>query len=74
MPWIKITDRLPTKEECEKYYGWFLVVHTCDNTLRRPELSRYDGHEEEYCYTHGWKYQWDECISHWMPLPDLPKE
>jgi hypothetical protein len=71
MDWISVKDRVPTKDECSRYAGWFLV---CRSFLGRPELSRYDGHEEEFAYEHGWKYCIDREITHWMPLPELPAE
>ncbi len=74
--WIKLSDRKPTKKECYKDCGWFLVYHKpCfSGQLGRAQLSRYDGHDEIYSYDHGWKYAWDESISHWMPLPEIPKD
>ncbi len=71
MNWVKITDRVPTEEECEKDYGWFLIAR---KNQTRPDVSQYDGHEINYTYYHGWKHAWDDGITHWMPLPDLPKD
>lgn len=70
MTWILITERLPTKEECEKDAGWFLVMRK--NFGSRADISRYDGHEDYFCFEHGWKYACDDKITHWMPLPELP--
>ena len=76
MTWVKISDRHPSKDECNKYWGWFTVLRKYPEGSfpDRPDISRYDGHDEDYSFTHKWKYHWDEYITHWMPLPDLPKE
>ncbi len=70
MIWIKVTDRFPNKEECDKNYGWFLVKRAC---LKRACLSRFDGHEEPM-YENGWKFALDHDITHWMELPEIPHE
>lgn len=66
--WISVKKRLPTIDECKENSGWFLVVH---ENFPRAHMSRYDGHEDEFSYDHGWKYAWDNTITHWMPLPDI---
>ena len=69
--WISVKDRLPTKEECKKDAGWFLVKRAL---ISRADVSRYDGNEKPNpYYDHGWKYAMDESITHWMPLPEPPK-
>ena len=70
MTWIPV-DKPPTKEECEKNCGWFIVWRPTWSL--RPDISRYDGYLEYPCYDHKWKYQWDGTITHWMPLPEPPK-
>lgn len=74
LEWTSVKERLPTKEECEKDAGWFLVWHSGEIQFNRAEMSRYDGHEEERSYEHGWKYNWDRDVTHWMPLPKEPKD
>ena len=69
MSWISITERVPSKEECQVNWGWFLVWRGSG----RPDMSRYDGHDPEHCYKHGWKFHWDLAVTHWMPLPEAPK-
>ena len=69
--WIKCSERLPTKEEVGKDFGWFLVVH---KDCPRSDMSRYDGYEEDRSYEHGWKYSIDYNITHWMPLPEMPND
>jgi hypothetical protein len=69
--WINVEDRLPTKKECEKNNGWFLVWY---DGFSRANMSRYDGYEEEQNYEHHkWKYLHDHIITHWMELPEAPK-
>jgi hypothetical protein len=70
MTWIKISESPPTKQECAKDHGWFLVYR---EYYERIELSRYDGYDDPI-YKQGWKYPYDDKITHWMPLPDKPKE
>lgn len=69
MKWISIKDRVPTVTECVEDNGWFLVIRT---GFGRPDMSRYDGHDPEHSYDHGWKYVWDVALTHWMPLPKRP--
>lgn len=73
MKWISVKDRIPTKEECEKDGGWFLVKQSY---MQRACMDRYDGHlpEDERNYMHNWKYPYGESITHWQPLPELPKD
>jgi hypothetical protein len=69
--WISTKDRLPTKEECAKFFGWFLVFRQGHH---RTELDRYDGHDIDRQWESGWKYGWHMPITHWMPLPKNPKQ
>lgn len=68
MTWVPIAQRTPTPEECLNNHRWFLV---CRNQHSRPDISRYDGHDDPM-YTHGWKYVGDDVITHWMELPEMP--
>ena len=73
MEWVSVKDRLPTKEECEKYFGWFLVWR--DELQKRPDMSRFDKYDDlTNGYEHGWKYTYDHMITHWMELPEPPSE
>lgn len=68
MEWIKVTDRLPENED------WVLVV----SHIRGEPLV------EMGCYVNCVEYQGWEAIdsfldrpcnvTHWMPLPEPPKE
>lgn len=68
MTWISIKERLPSPEECELNYGWFLVKHSY---MDRACITRYDGHDRDHCYVHGWRGALDD-VTHWMPLPRPP--
>ena len=70
--WISVKDRLPSKEECEKDHGWFIVFRP--DLQDRAGMSRYDGHEKEQNYEHNWRLLIDRDITHWMPLPEIPKK
>lgn len=69
MEWISIKVRVPTEQECEKDAGWFLLAK---KEFGRPYMSRYDGHDPDHSYEHGWKYAYDDGVTHWMILPDMP--
>lgn len=59
--WISVKERLPENDD---YYLTYTTEHTC-------EVYRYDGDGE-------WVTAWDDTanhdITHWMPLPEPPKE
>lgn len=59
--WISVKERLP---EDDSYYLTFTTEHTF-------EVYRYDGDGE-------WVTDWGDTanhdITHWMPLPEPPKE
>ncbi len=66
MEWISVKDRLP--EEDSKIlvfegYGIFLASY---------EFNEYQKKMFFYEYSTG-KMFWDH-VTHWMPLPELPKE
>lgn len=64
--WISVKDRLP--EECERYLCWFggnkyAVGMEIETYL--PDLHGFGSFERYEVYPN---------ISHWMPLPEPPKE
>lgn len=69
--WISVKERQPIKEECKQNSGWFLVSLF---GYGRACLARYDGHEKECPYSHGWNSVLGERLTHWMPLPKPPEE
>lgn len=79
--WISVKDRLPDKP------GHYLVC-TSINYWRGGcwDTNSSDGTTEGYagttmsvldCYfdnTHDWNRVWNNRVTHWMPLPEPPKE
>lgn len=67
MGWISVKDRLP------KIDGQYLVYTECGDMFN-AEFDRDCG---EFGNWHGYYHpDWDkyEGITHWMPLPELPKD
>ena len=72
--WISVKDRLPEKS------GEYLVVRNSFGICRTIDVCGYDKKSKkfgkidmEYAYDdNGW-YEIDS-VTHWMNLPDLPKE
>jgi len=69
--WIPVTERLPEDDvpvlAC--YVGY-------RSHLLRPDLLACR-HEDEWCHWDGEPCSNEKCkviITHWMPLPELPKE
>lgn len=62
--WIPCSEQLPDKS------GYYLIA--CDN----PHRGRQNGIDVSY-YQHkaqNWKAVYNPCVTHWMPLPEAPKE
>ena len=61
-PWISVEDRLP--EEINKF-------------LSAPVLCRYTRGSKEFYHVCQYDYEFDEWqiskVTHWMPIPNLPK-
>lgn len=72
--WIPVSERLPDNSE----HDWVLAQVVEDNGyMHIPKVMEYrqnrnDWHEETY----GWLSQHNGAfkVTHWMPLPELPKE
>ena len=70
--WIPVTERLPTFDDLPDYaeYDYHLVC--CKNFITgkrtvRPALASHDGFADKFLIScHG--------ATHWMPLPEPPKE
>ena len=83
MEWISVKDRLPDKEgkylcvDCSQMVGKpFIRILSFSNDLH--EIDEYDfcsdkGKSGFYGYDGEWGYYSAENITHWMPLPELPK-
>ena len=81
--WINVKDRLP---EVPKNYNWIEVL--C--LWKIPEINyvsyrvmRYYGEHNALSFPTGWSLpgdpldrvtDWSNAMSHWMPLPEPPKE
>lgn len=61
--WISVADRLP--EKLNKFFSDFVLVMYTRGGKPYPFITRYD-------YECG---MWEiENVTHWMPIPELPKE
>lgn len=58
--WIPVTERLPEKDVR-------VLVWVGENSCNFPVIDT----DRIHC---GRWVRWDECITHWMPLPEPPKE
>lgn len=74
MEWIKCSDRMP-----EHYVPVLIVYIECDGTLM-VYSGMLDSEDEDDLFWHMWGYANHENkiielnkITHWMPLPELPK-
>ena len=73
-PWISVKDKLPCNEKD-------LIVEILKGVELRTKkvgvLSE-DGYiDTSYMYSlppHGWHWNTNDTITHWFPLPELPKE
>ena len=83
--WIPVEDRLPEERDSifKKLYGtkqWLpgMFGTVSDNVL--VSIEREDGSRcVRYMHTQGGEWNldsmpWAKKVTHWMPLPELPKE
>lgn len=71
MEWISVKDRLPEKD------GWYLVFAPGYRGNRRIYGSRgmaYSNFKHNYKEHWGIERGWGGMVTHWMPLPEPPKE
>lgn len=77
--WISVKDRLPEHGEQVLLiaYGWKdTTVYLGRLEHMNPEISWLTGitsKESEWCIQ-GWSYLKEPLVTHWMPLPEPPKE
>lgn len=76
MEWISVKDRKPDEElkrlrEENNWgdFGCIKVIASC-KTWNHSNVVEYDG---EFFWTLD-SYMIDDIISHWMPMPEPPKE
>lgn len=63
--WISVNERLP-EPGIQKILVYVQSEHVCV-----IDMARYLG--EKGFDLVSWKL-WDNCVTHWMPLPEAPKE
>ena len=65
MDWISVKDRLPEKNK--SVIGWYK-----DNPFSKfcPEVVSWNG--KGWVFVYGRRYV--TAVTHWMPLPEPPKE
>ena len=66
--WVSVTERLPEDGR------WCIIFVTLKGTYCNQRIARYDG---EGIFTQHDGVEWntkEDDITHWMPLPEPPKE
>lgn len=70
--WIPVTERLPTFDDLPDYAGYDYHLVCCESPITgkrtvKPALASYDGFADKLLMScHG--------LTHWMPMPEPPKE
>lgn len=72
MNWIRVNDRLPNKDELNKSANWeflccVMVPEHGGNFYKTIRIISFD------IFDKNWRCE-GIIITHWMPLPELPKE
>lgn len=62
--WISVKERLPKD-------GQKVIAAFRDGGGVIVDQAKYSNGEFDFA---NWAYVWDENITHWMPLPDSPRE
>ena len=62
--WISVKERLPKD-------GQKVIAAFRDGEGVIVDQARYSNGEFDFA---NWAYVWDENITHWMPMPEPPKE
>ena len=81
--WISVEDRLPEKDGqylCFCNYsinGHPGYMHIYDFALNLMKVDKYDFKGQKYAGWYSYDGEWGYCnhtnITHWQPLPELPK-
>ena len=69
--WISVEERLPELIPCNAGTAYSEAVIVWTNG-RKAMVAVWDG-SDFLCAADYWE-AWGEKITHWMPLPELPKE
>ena len=75
--WVSVKDKLPKKNND---YLCVLNTHTisvCSFAHNLKKVDKYDFDAKKsgwYDYDSEWGYYEITNVTHWMPLPELPKE
>lgn len=80
--WISVKDRLPDKNGkylcCVESYGNYRYIAAYSFALNLEKIDKYDFYNQRHCGWYGcdseYGYYEHEGVTHWMQLPELPKE
>lgn len=73
MNWIKVSDRFPDDGQKVVFYVRNREVAFCGDFAKNEEILNVLKENVFRDSLDGWWFE-DEEITHWMPLPDLPKD
>lgn len=78
--WISVKDKLPKTNGaylcvCDCFVGSYISVVKFAANLEKIDEYDFDGKRRSgwYGYDGEWGYFEKDNITHWMPLPELPK-
>lgn len=78
--WISVKDRLPQKDGYYlvtiNYFGNYQGIDVRYFAKDGETVDEYDlaGQKDVWCsYDNEWGYVSTDSVTHWMPLPELPK-
>ena len=83
--WIPVTERLPEERDSifKRFHGTKLwqdgMFLTVSNTVLASVLKEDGTRTVKAMHTQGGEWNldsmpWAKCVTHWMPLPEPPKE
>ena len=76
--WIPVTERLPKKDGdylCYKESGLYEVFGFAKDGRKKHKYDFFrDWKNVWYFYSSEWGYITTDSVTHWMPLPEPPKE
>ena len=79
MKWISVKDKLPDKDGrylCCWGEHKYIVIYSFAKKLSKVDKYDFKGKNRKgwYDYDSEWGYSEMCGVTHWMPLPELPKE